>query len=780
MRFFVLRRMLTAAACGGVAALLLYALPAAADVNGLVRGHVTVNGAARAGVAVTVSGSGTTEETRTDADGNFTFARIPFGRYTVTAHVDGLSDATSSIEIATDSINDVSLDLGALRQIGHAVASARSVSGTPVSENTIDANRIATLPQGTSLDSLVETVPGIVRFSYGEPVAHGFHGLTYEIDGAPLPQTTSSNFSELLDPRNVDSLEIFTGAFPAEFGGARQGAVVNIITKRPTDIPNGSQTFLAAGAGTTYGTQTGTIDESLKSGTSEFFLDGNVQRTARGLDSPTQVPNNDNASLSDYFYRSVTAVGKNDTLAVDLSNQYNAFQIPTNTVFNPNNPNNPVVNVPGQDDVQREYNSFANVSYTHTSADGNGYLQIVPWWRFSRIVYAGDLANDVLAIDYSPSDCGNSDNFPTANPCNLAGLAQDRGANYEGLRTSYYRTFGQHAVKTGVEGSVENFTSAETIAQLGQPNFSDNVAQRGTTLAGYAEDNWTPTSRFSLQAGVRYDRSAGFTAGNEIQPRVGANFQIAPATIFHVYYGRIYAAPSLEDTRRAAVVTGGGSANGPLPVYDLQPEHDSYYEAGVAHTFADGIYGYVNVWERNAWNVLDTTQIFPTPIFAVFNNALGLAHGYELRLEQNLHAASWYLSGTYSQSVAGGISGGTFLFPPAQVSDTSLNPEDHDQTVSVNGAYTQRWAADLRSYVTLASQYGTGYPVQFQNGTGRLPTHLTFDLSVGRRPQAHSLGYKISAVNFLNDQYLLKVANGFNTTQWASGAQVNFELQAAL
>ena len=83
-------------------------------------------------------------------------------------------------------------------------------------------------------------------------------------------------------------------------------------------------------------------------------------------------------------------------------------------------------------------------------------------------------------------------------------------------------------------------------------------------------------------------------------PRIGANFVIAPATTFHVYYGRLYAAPSLEDTRRDAVVIGGGSPADALPVYDLKPRTESYYEAGIAHTFAGGVDGYVNVWQRNA------------------------------------------------------------------------------------------------------------------------------------------------------------------------------------
>jgi outer membrane receptor protein involved in Fe transport len=755
---------------GALALLLLFAHPAWADVTGLVRGHVTVDGIARGGVTVTITGNGATAQATTDPQGDFTFTRIPFGTYTVTAHVAGRPDASTRIEVTTDSINNVSLNIGELQEIGRANASAHSITGYPLSSNTITRDQISTLPQGNSLNSLVETVPGIVPFSYNEPVAHGFHGVTYEIDGAPLPQTTASNFSEIFDPRNIDSMEIFTGAFPAEFGGTRQGAVVNIISKRPTDIPAGVQTFVSAGGGTTYGNQLGSLNESIRTGATYVFLDANGQRTARGLDSPTQSPQHDDASLSDYFARIITALSPRDSLAVDLSNQYNTFQIPINTVLGPNNP---VVNVPGQDDVQLEYNSFANVDYTHTSRDLNGYFQIIPWWRFSRIVYNGDLPNDVLALDYNPDDCA-----PAAAPCPLAGLAQDRGANYVGLRTTYFRTFGRHAVKTGVDLSVENFVSREIIAQAGTPNFFDDVAQRGTALAAYIEDNWTPLPRLALQLGVRYDRSAGFTAGNEVQPRLGANYRIGEATILHAYYGRIYAAPALEDTRREAVVVGGGSPNS-LPVYDLKPEHDSYYEAGIGQTFANGIYGYLNFWERNAWNVLDTTQIFPTPIFAVFNNALGLAHGYELRLEQRVRTASWYLSGTWSQSVAGGISGGTFLFPPSAVSDTSLNPEDHDQTITINSAYTKYFLPDLSGYATLGTEYGTGYPVSFQNGFARLPPHLTFDFAIGRRPKPGSLGFKFSAVNFTNYQYLIKVANGFNTTQWAAGARVNFELQAA-
>ena len=177
--------------------------------------------------------------------------------------------------------------------------------------------------------------------------------------------------------------------------------------------------------------------------------------------------------------------------------------------------------------------------------------------------------------------------------------------------------------------------------------------------------------------------------------------------------------------------------------------------------------------------MIDTTQLFPTPIFATYNNSLGLAHGLELRLDGRRPASSWYVSASYSQSVAGGISGGTFLFPPDAISDTSLQPEDHDQALAINDAYTRRFGRETRWYATLGSEYGTGYPVEFQNGNGRLVPHLTFDATLGQTPEPGSIGFRISALNVTNYQYLIKVNNGFNTTQYAPGLQLLVEGQLA-
>jgi outer membrane receptor protein involved in Fe transport len=652
--------------------------------------------------------------------------------------------------------------------------------------NTIDRKQLAGLPVFDSLNALIQTVPGVVPFSYGEPIAHGFHGLAYEIDGAPLPQGTSTNFADIVDPRTIDSLEVFTGAIPAEFGGNRIGAVVNVLTDRAVDPNMPSQGSVSVGAGS-YGAKEGAIEESLKIGASRLFVNGNLERSNRGLDSPTFIPDHDSANQSDTFLRFIAPIGKRGTLAADISSRQSTYQVPNNGTFNTNDP---VLNAPGTDDTQLEYKRFANVVFTENTADQHGYYQIIPWFSYDRVAYNGDLPKDVLGtfFDDSGTLCD-----PSEEPnCHLDGLRQDRRSAYGGLRLNYFHASDHHAIKFGIEGNYENFVGKSLIAQAGQSHFIDDVSKRGTQFSAYAQDKWQLSKIVTMNLGLRYDRSNGFTPGNQLSPR--AEIDIAPdeRNVVHFYYGRFYAAPFLEDTRCDAVVTSGSGtdcSNANLPAYDLQPQRDSYYEAGVAHTFRQGLTGYFNYWERNVSNVLDTTQIFPTPIFAVFNNTTGKAEGAEVRLRDQLpNGDAFFFSGTVSRSLAAGISGGTFLFCPDARSDCSglagpLQPEDHDQTYTFNTAYTHRFAADKRDFVTLQALYGSGYPVEFQAGEGRLTPHLTFNASLGREPGRNgnkSLGYRLDVENALNYAYLLKINNGFNTTQWGPGFKATFRVTAPI
>lgn len=742
---------------------------ALAAVTGVVRGTVLVDGAPKSAVQVVLSdASGTAFRTTTNAKGGYVFTEVPFGEYSLVARDTGRSSQAVDLRVASNDVLTVDLSLGAVKVLGKTVISGRSgAAGAPVSQNVIGRAQLATLPTNNSLDRIIQTVPGVLRFSYNEPVAHGFHGVTYEVDGAPLPQATSSEFSEVVDPKSIDSVEIFTGAFPAEFGGSRQGAVVNIVTNRVNDLTRPSQGSLSAGFGDN-GQALASLQEALRLGTSELFIDANTQHTGRGLDAPTFVPIHDDSSQSDQFLRFIVPMGNRGSVSLDVSNQLAQFEIPSN--IQPDNPDDPETSAPGTDDVQLEYDRYASLNFNRISADGKGALQIIPWVRSTRVAYDGDLAKDILATQPDPD---------TGEPVNLVGLRQDRSATYVGARISQFRSSEHHAVKAGIDVSRENFEAHQLFATLGQPDVVENVSHAGTQIGAYVEDKWSPAQAVTFNYGVRYDHSTGFVGGWQLSPRLGVNLAPDDRNVIHFYYGRMYAAPQLEDVRQACVALQGCPT---IPVYNLQPERDAYYEMGVAHTFSQAVNGYVNYFQRSAVNVLDTTNLLNTPVQAVFNNARGRVEGLEARLDaRSARLDSWFFSGTISHAEASGVSGSTFLFPPDAVSDTSWQPEDHDQTYAANAAYTHHFGGKAALYGTLQGEYGTGFPVEFESGEGRLPAHFTFDLALGKQPGGDgdgSLGYDLRVDNLFNHQFIFKIANGFNTTQIASGRQVLFRVVA--
>jgi outer membrane receptor protein involved in Fe transport len=709
------------------------------------------------------------------------------------------------VQIASDQVLTLNFTLGAFKVIASTSVTAHGgASGTPVSVNVLGRQQLAALPTNNSLNQVIETVPGIVRFSYNEPVAHGFHGVTYEIDGAPVPLATSSNFAEIIDPKDIDSLEIFTGAMPAEYGGSRSGAVINIISNRANDLTEPYGGSFSFGGGN-LGQQVASFDNAVKLGKTELFFNANTQHSVRGLDAPTFNPIHDNASQSDEFLRTITTFNSRASLAFDFSNQLAQFQIPINT--NPNDAYDPTFSAPGTDDVQREYDRLASLNFTLTSKDGNGIFQLIPWVRSTRIAYNGDMQKDVLGL----TNLGPDANDPSVTDYqSQIGLNQDRKATYAGLRISQFRATKHHAVKVGLDLSRENFTATQTFGcydpscntvvnsyPIARPTafttFDTAQDEAGSQIGAYVEDKWTPTQKLSFNYGLRYDHSTGYTAGHQVSPRIGVNYAPDQKNVLHAYYGRFYAAPQLEDVRAACVVLQGCSST---PAYDLKPETDSYFELGLAHTFSPSLRGYLNTWQRDASNVLDTTQLLNTPLFAVFNNSIGRAEGLELRLEGNSSPHdSWYVSGSLGSSQAAGVSGSTFLFPPGTTGGTTnelieqLAPEDHDQTVAANAAFTHRWGAKDAWFTTLQGDYGTGYPVSFEgfvNGApvafdGRLPTHLLVNWSLGRnagRNGDHSLGFDLDVQNLLNHQYIIKIANGFNTTQISQGRSVLLRVTA--
>jgi outer membrane receptor protein involved in Fe transport len=787
-----------------IAACMIFSIsPAMADPIGIVRGVISESGRPQPQATVTLVGEGQRFTTKTNAHGAYSFAAVPFGSYRLTAHVAGTADRSENIHVSSDAVAIVNLDL--LKTIVVTATSAGAgPGGNPVAVTTIDSKQIQQSPDRDNLSKLIDTVPGAVPFSYNEPIINGFHGISYQIDGAPLPLATTSNFAEIVDPNDINSLEVFTGAIPAEYGGDRMGAVVNIITDRFEDIPEGTTGTITAGGGNQAQAQ-GELDTVSRFGNNELFLALNSSSTNRGIDTPTYHPIHDASSTNDQFLRFVSKLNDQATLAFDFSNQFSQFQIPINT--DPNNLNDPIFAIPRTDDTQLQYDRFANLNFTRVSKDGNGVFQLIPWFRSTRVNYAGDLAADVQGM--GPNfGCANFPDCTADVPShpdtvNNVGLNQSTYASYAGIRISQLLSTTHNTWKVGIDTDRENTRGAQTYACFylncavpeggvmppsGTPYYAatSSQAQAGSQFALYAQDQWQPSRLVSVNYGVRYDHSTGYTSGDMIEPRIGINVSDGGKNVAHVFYGRYYAAPLLEDVRAACTIfsaqNGCSTVN---PSYDLKPEMDSYYEFGVQHTFDRNLTGWANFFEKTSVNILDTTQLLNTPLFAVYNNATGHDTGLEVRLQDRAsNGNSWFFTGTLSESLAGGISGSTFLFPPGTnppgvpiTSAELLSLEDHSELVASTAGYTALFGHHRSWFATLQANYGSGFPVAFQdanvNLTGTLPAHTTFDFSAGHTVLpgrgSHGLGLTLDVQNLLNHQYVIKIANGFNTTQVANG-----------
>jgi hypothetical protein len=173
-----------------------------------------------------------------------------------------------------------------------------------------------------------------------------------------------------MDPREAGAVEIFTGAFPAEFGGQRMGAVVSVRSLTFSDPPPPGVIALGAGE---LGTQEAQLQKQFSIGKAQASIAVENLTSDRGLDTPAENAINDASSTANQFLRIGLPLDARDSLALDVANQYASYQIPINT--DPNDLNAGEVSLPNQYDVQREYDRFLALSFTRNDADGNGYFR---------------------------------------------------------------------------------------------------------------------------------------------------------------------------------------------------------------------------------------------------------------------------------------------------------------------------------------------------------------------------------------------------------------------
>ena len=546
---------------------------ARAQASGTIEGTVRdPSGGAIAGASVQILNPVSKYErtTTTDTEGKFRFANVPFNPYHVAIKADGFSDFSQDVELrslVTLSVN-VAMTLAGANTTVTVEGDSDLLEKDSTFHTDVDRGLFEKMPlesASSSVSSLVTLVsPGIAADSNGNMHALGDHAQTaFSVDGQSITDQTSKVFSNQIPADSIQSLEVISGAPPAEFGG-KTSLVIKVTTRSGLGVktPTGS---ITASYGS-FGTSTAGFNVALGGDKWGNFVSASGLNTGRFLDPPEFVVLHDKGNEENFFDRVDYNLTPADSLRLNLQYSRSWFQTPNTydnlAVYNGN---------PGGDTDQRSKIGSFNIAPSWTRLVGSSAV----------FTFGGFLRHD--QYNYYPSN----DPLADLGPINSETITQDRRLTNAGLRSDISYVKGIHNIKIGALyqqtlldendrfGIVDPNLLPSTTDTNGVPCFDSTTqtAVPGTTCATllpidltrggsqfaflghgnvkelglYAQDTISK-GNWSFNLGLRGDFYRGLASTSQIEPRLGLAYNLkATDTVLRVSYARTLETPFNEN-----------------------------------------------------------------------------------------------------------------------------------------------------------------------------------------------------------------------------------------
>src|SRR5437764_8948051 len=291
------------------------------------------SGGVVAGAAVEISYavSGFHRETTTGSDGSFKFTNVPFNSYHLAVTAGGFDSFTQDVDVRTAVPTTVQISL----KIGTAVQTV-NVEAKDLVENEstfhtdIDRGLFDRLPlesSSSSVSSLVTlAAPGAVADSNGLVHGIGDHAEnSFSVDGQPMTDQTSKVFSNQIPVDSIQSLEVISGAPPAEYGD-KTSLVIKVTTRSGLGQtkPTGSVTTSYG----SFGTATGGFNLAYGNQKVGNFVSVSGLNTGRFLDPPEFQVIHAKGNEENFFDRADFQLTNNDSLHINTGYTRSWFQTP--------------------------------------------------------------------------------------------------------------------------------------------------------------------------------------------------------------------------------------------------------------------------------------------------------------------------------------------------------------------------------------------------------------------------------------------------------------------
>ena len=293
--------------------------------------------------------------------------------------------------------------------------------------------------------------------------------------------------------------------------------------------------------------------------------------------------------------------------------------------------------------------------------------------------------------------------------------------------------------------------------------LADANPNSGNTYGAYVQDSWRINDRYEADYGLRYDyfniSSTNLRAGcGAFSPRVKLTRFFGARASVYAYAGRLFEPFSFENVDPVVAQQLNLPLQPTVAQFDLKPERDTFLELGAHMPIGRGTLG-LRVWQKNANDLIDDTQVGVTLLHQDINYTLGrisqeAAH-YEYPLARN---GKSYLNLAHTLSLNAGCE--TQLLAPCFGAPTGFTPADHDQRWSVTGGVLLN---DARGgWFSLDGEYGSGLssglcPASTPGDCKRTP-HIVLASEKGFALSARTV-FTLEIDNLLNDRYFVTVLN---------------------
>jgi hypothetical protein len=655
--------------------------------SGSISGTVSdPSGAVIPGASVSMQNpvSGYTRTTTTDNTGQFHFPNLPFNPYHLTVTRDGF--AAFSGDVNVESIipvtSNIHLKVGTASNTVTVEAGEDLIEDDPTAHTDIDRGLFSKLPlesASSTLSSLVTLAsPGVAADSNGL-----FHGLgdhasnSFSVDGQPITDQQSKVFSNQLPSNAVQSLEVISGAPPAEYGG-KTSLVINVTTRSGMgDTKPVGNVTTSYGA---FGTATASIDFGYGGKNWGNFLSVDGLNSGRFLDPPEFKVFHSKGNEQNVFDRVDYLFSAADSIHANLGYSRSWFQTP-NTYDNLNVQNvlsggptsTPIFGSVGDTDQRSKIGTY-NIAPTYTRIlSTDSVLNFGVFVRRDGYNYypSGNPLTDLGPIQSQSI----SQQRTLLNAGTHAELTLQKGINNIKAGAVYQQTFLDEHDNLGVINSTFNSPCVDANGNP-QPGFTDpsqcaaaglvsndlsvggsfnpvllpyDLTRAGSfyhyfghtdvkELALYFQDqikagNWV----FNL--GIRGDLYNGLAVTRQPEPRVGIAYSIKPTnTVLRLSYARTLETPFNENL----VLSSQGCLNDVLsPLLactpgvtgTLQPGFRNEFHAGLQQAFGKQfVFSGDYIW-KYTHNAFDFSVLGNTPIFFPIDWHNSKIPGYTLRAD---------------------------------------------------------------------------------------------------------------------------------------------------